>query len=127
MIPCDITEEKILLDHYPGPYDFILSVLCLEASCATLDIHRRAIQKLCQLLNKGGGLFLSGVLGESFYTVGDKKFFSLVITKDYLRETVQHCGMEIKLFKSIGYDYDSEENDLSDGKGMYYVHAVKKS
>ena len=125
VIPCDVTNEDVLLGHTGLPYDFILSVLCLEASCASTDIHREAIAKLCRLLKKGGGLFLSGVLGESFYMVGDHKFFALTITEEYLRGTLKSCGLKVELFETISFERE-RYGDLSDCHGMYYIHATKK-
>ena len=129
VIPCDINNDNILLDPSKGPYDFVMSSLCLEAACMTKQSYIKAVGKLCGLIKPGGKLFQNGVLGQTFYMVKEFNFFSLSLTQKEITEALEAASMAVEFFYQIqkgeieemgGYD------GLSDCDGIFWLLAVKK-
>ena len=59
VIPCDILcDPPLLVPGYEGPYDIILSSLCLSAACTTHEEYSQAIGRLTKYLKPGGKLIL---------------------------------------------------------------------
>ena len=129
VVPCDINNDNILLDPSKGPYDFVMSSLCLEVACMTMQSYVKTLGNLCGLIKPSGKLFLNGVLEETFYMVKDHKFFCLPLTQESITRALEAAGMAVEFFDQIqkgeiedmgGYD------DLSDCHGIFWVLAVKK-
>ena len=50
VVKCDIWMDPPIQSGYEGPYDVILSSLCLECACTSLEEYEVAVTKLSTLL-----------------------------------------------------------------------------
>ena len=129
VVSCDINNDDTLLGPSKGSYDFIISSLCLESACMTMQSYIKSVRNLCGLIKPGGKLFLNGVLGETFYILKGLKFFCLSLTQEEITEALKAAGMEIEFFDQIqkGEMGEMEEyDDISDYDGIFWLLAVKK-
>ncbi|XP_068752454.1 indolethylamine N-methyltransferase-like [Montipora capricornis] len=126
VLPCDIERQDPVLwpPSYEVPsFDVVTSSLCLEACVTSREGYRDTIAKLKSYLKPGGFIVLYGVLGESFYMVGQEKFHCFPLTKQLVEETLISEGfkilddMKISLFK---HEYES----ICDAKGLFFVSAI---
>ena len=96
----DVKTDKVFLDKSQTStrYDVITTSLCLEAACFTMTEYISAIQNITQLLKEGGHIVISGVLGQTFYRVGDFLFkcfkFQQRKFEMYGKKTDSKFGME---------------------------------
>ena len=97
VVPCDISKDVIIEKGYEGPYDVIVSSLCLQAACVTKDEYRAAMSKLLQLLKPGGKIVL--VCAErqkphevTKYLVGSACFHDLVTSEEFIIASLQQAG-----------------------------------
>ena len=70
VIPCDILcDPPLLVPGYEGPYDIILSSLCLSAACTTHEEYSQAIGRLTKYLKSGGKLILQSYNRQECTTI----------------------------------------------------------
>ena len=120
VIPCDITKDSPIDPAYYGPYDVVISSLCLDTACASLEEFAGAVRKLAKYIKPGGKLLLHTVSGPAdtvFYMVGKEKFFGLSINEDFLTTTLkktEFCDITIKCLSrdTPGLDIPTEECDF---------------
>ena len=89
VVSCDITEDPPIDKGYEGPYDIVISCLCLETSCNNLDEYRAGIAKLTSLVKPGGLLLIYSIDmqpedGPACYDVGQEHFESLCVSCDFI-------------------------------------------
>ena len=89
VVSCDITEDPPIEKGYEGPYDIVISCLCLETSCNNLDEYRAGIAKLTSLVKPGGFLLIYSIDiqledGPAGYYVGQERFESLRVSCDFV-------------------------------------------
>ncbi len=83
VVQCDITVDSFISEGYEGPYDIVLSSLCMENACKSIEDYRAAMKKLVSLVNKEGYLFLFSTIRENsevgFYTVNNKRLYNFAV------------------------------------------------
>ncbi|XP_061432954.1 nicotinamide N-methyltransferase-like isoform X3 [Lethenteron reissneri] len=79
-----------------GPFDCILSILCLEVACVSTDQFVAALGRMCNLLRPGGWLVLGTDLGETFYYVGSKRFHVLTVDQACVLHAVEAAGLTVQ-------------------------------
>ena len=67
IVACDALQEQIIQPGYEGPYDVIMTFLCLGAACATEEEYKSAVAKLSALLNPGGRIVIYCTEGEKTF------------------------------------------------------------
>ena len=96
VIPCDILcDPPLLVPGYEGPYDIILSSLCLSAACTTHEEYSQAVGRLTKYLKPGGKLILQSFQSSGvyhYYHVGSKKFFALNVTLEFQDSVLNENG-----------------------------------
>ena len=109
ILPCDIGWEDPV--KWPSSwssqirsFDVITTNLCLEASVTSTEDYRHAIAKLSRYLKAGGYFVMLGVLGESFYMVGNEKFYCFPLSKSIIEETFAEEGYQILDLKVFTLD-----------------------
>ncbi|XP_033728087.1 indolethylamine N-methyltransferase-like isoform X1 [Pecten maximus] len=110
---CDVTQ-----------FDIITSSLCLEAAAQTLDQYRSNAANVSSLLKSGGHLILNGVLGQSWYRVGEVKFACVSLTREDIESIFVSCGFEIQRFEIV--KFKSKDNEYSNFQGYFFMYAVKR-
>lgn len=75
------------------PFDVIVSSLCLETACLDEASYISAVKHVASLLKPGGQLFLDGVRGQTFYTVGNNKYNTFPLTSKIIEKTFAEAGL----------------------------------
>ncbi|XP_050777465.1 nicotinamide N-methyltransferase-like [Gopherus flavomarginatus] len=124
VLKCDVHKSNPMDPIILPPADCLVSSLCLEAACKDLTTYRIALKNISSLLKPGGHLVLSGVLGCSFYMVGPKRFSSLVLGEEFLREALSDTGFIIQEFEVLVRDDNTD--DSCDFSGKFFILARKE-
>lgn len=125
IIPCDILRDNPLLVEQE-PFEIVFTSLCLESACKTYEEYKLAIKKLVGLLKPGGFLLMIVVERETFYTVGKKKWSTLYITFEQVKEALAEAGTTIYMAEREPASMEHIQNPvIVDGKGFAFVAAQK--
>ena len=127
IVPCDVNKAPIVqldTDDVAKPFDVVSTGLCLE-SCVSSEVHyKNAVAELCKLLKPNGYLFMNGVLGDTFYYVGEEKFSVFPLTKKMVKEAMNEAGMEIEKFVTIS-DIPLHYLEACGCKALFYTYGRK--
>ena len=104
-------------------FHLITTNLCLEAACETKEQYRNAVFQLSKYLRKGGWFVQSVVLGEHYYSVGEKKFHCLSLSKDDVIGAMQDADLQVCIFSLS--DAQAEEA-VADFDGLAFIAGQKK-
>ena len=127
IIACDIFQEYPL-EKKQEPFDIVSTSLCLEAACKSYDDYKMAVKKLGKLLKLNGLVMITAVEGETFYMVGGKRWFCLILTLDQITEALKLAGFEILEADRDPAPVEQVNNPtVSDYKAMLFVVAQKVS
>ncbi|KAK6756225.1 hypothetical protein RB195_014556 [Necator americanus] len=97
-------------------FDVVVSILCVEYCCKTLDEYRRAIKNIGEQIKPGGFLVIGGIFEETWCAFGGRTFTCLYITKENMLSALEDAGLRLENDrKCILYEYT----------GMYMVCARK--
>ncbi|KAM8927363.1 nicotinamide N-methyltransferase-like [Pelodytes ibericus] len=123
VLKCDVTKSNPLDPAVIPPADGLISTLCLETACKDFTAYRTALRNISSLLKPGGHLVLIGVLGNTFYRVGNQEFFCLPLDEQSVRKAVEEAGYTIK-------DMDiflipNVTSHITDTYGNFYLVAKK--
>ena len=118
VVNCPILDAKLNVHRY----DIILSSLCLEDACLTLDTYKATIKRLSLLLKPGGFILLTHGRNQSFYTVVDKSFFALPINERDVRDALEQANFTDIHVKSAAKPRDN----FADADGFLIAYAFTK-
>ncbi|XP_041353492.1 indolethylamine N-methyltransferase-like [Gigantopelta aegis] len=107
------------------PYDAVVTSLCLEAVAPSTEIYKSIAGKIVALLKPGGVLVVTGVLGQSFYIVGDHEYYCLSIKEQDIKSVWTGCGLDIELWE-WNPNNDRRPGKRSDYEGIFLMMARKK-
>ncbi|XP_064646998.1 nicotinamide N-methyltransferase-like [Lineus longissimus] len=129
VVPCDVHQANPLAPLVLEPFDVITSSLCLEAACSDESSYRSAVKHVTSLLKPGGMLFMAGVLGETFYYVGKKKFKAFPLSNEIIESAFAEVGLtNLKWYNETSdikkYTFEGYSNDFS---GLFAVSATRIS
>ena len=65
VIPCDITKGSPIDPAYCGPYDVVISSLCLDAALTSLEEYDEGVCKLAKYIKPGRKLLLQCMSGPA--------------------------------------------------------------
>ncbi|CAN2391766.1 NNMT/PNMT/TEMT family [Pristimantis euphronides] len=125
VLKCDVLKTNPIEPVTIPQVDCLLSCLCLEAACKDYESYVTALKNMTSLLKLDGYLVLTGVLGNSFYMVGDVKFDALTLSEDYLRETITGAGYVIENFQ-FSKKTEASLEDKADFTAYYIIIARKE-
>lgn len=126
IIACDIKQE-CPLEVEKGPFTIISTSLCLEAACESYAEYKRSVQKLGQLLEPGGFLTMLAVEGESFYVVGQDKWYCLDLTQTQIEEALEEAGFAVLVTEREPAPIELTRNPtVSDYKSVSFIVARRK-
>ncbi|XP_023681965.1 nicotinamide N-methyltransferase-like [Paramormyrops kingsleyae] len=120
VLKCDVRLENPFGPLVVGPADCLLSCLCLEAACRDLETYQRVLGNLKMLLKPGAVLVMVGVLNETFYMVGGKRFSCLALRESFIQETLKNLGFSVEEFNVMPL---RSNNMVSDFTGIFHVVA----
>lgn len=125
---CDINQEYPLGMNFKDdpPFSIIYTSLCLEAACNSFAEYKSAIKKLGSLLKPGGCMVLFVVEEETFYMVGQRKWFCLSLTLGQVKEALEEAGFELLLSERDPSPVEQTEQPVvSDFKASLFIAAHK--
>ena len=99
IVGCDALQEPPVQVGYEGPYDVIITCLCLGPACATEEEYRLVVAKLSALLNPGGRIVIYCTQGEKFYDLHldsnlSEKFRVLTESEDLVTAALIEAGFK---------------------------------
>ncbi|XP_070553311.1 indolethylamine N-methyltransferase-like isoform X2 [Ptychodera flava] len=121
IIHCDLLKSNPLEPKVYEPFDAIVTSYCVEAACPDKDSFKEAIKNIVNLLKPGGVLFIFTVLNESFYVVGEKRFYCLKVEETFVKTAVVEAGCHI-----VSAEFHSLDTHLGDLSGMSFLAAIKQ-
>ena len=97
VVPCDITKDPPIAKGFEGPYDIVMSMLCIENGCLTKDEYKAAIRRIASLTKKGGNFLLYSSVrnrGEhdetpGYYHVGTEKHIQVALPLHFVIMTLK--------------------------------------
>ena len=108
------------------PFSNVYASLCLEAACNSLAEYKLAIKKLGKLLKPGGYMVLFMAERETFYMVGEHKWFCLSLTLAQVKEALEEAGFELLMAERDSAHMQQIEHPIvSDFKACLFVVAYK--
>ena len=67
IVPCDITKDPPpIAKGYEGPYDVVMSMLCIENGCLTRDDYKAAVRRIATLVKRDKSLLLEETMKYSW-------------------------------------------------------------
>ncbi|XP_064646992.1 nicotinamide N-methyltransferase-like isoform X3 [Lineus longissimus] len=129
VVPCDIHQENPSAPLTLEPFDVITSSLCLESACSDKSSFRSAVKHVTSLLKPGGILFLAGVQGQTFYSVGNKRFKAFPLSNEIIESVSAEVGLtNLRWYNetcdSKKYTFEGLPCDMS---GLFAVSATRIS
>lgn len=121
VVPCDITKDPPIATEFRGPYDIVMSILCIENGCLTRNDYRAAIRKIAGLIKVGGTLLLYSTVrnkeGQGYYHVGNKKYVQVALPLRFVETTLKEAGFvnitnNVFAEKESIIAYNAEGSDL---------------
>ena len=103
IVPCDITQDPPIAKGYGGPYDVVMSLLCLESACHTRGEYTAAVKRLATMVKTGGNLLLYTTVRNrdddddtpGYYTVGDKRYNYVALPLKFVLSTLKGGGFTV--------------------------------
>ena len=102
VVHCDITQAQPIEIGYQGPYDVVISCLCILNACKTTDDFLKAVGKLATLVKSKGHLLLSFVepkeaIGVDNYKIGNKTYSALAVDRTFIQSALRNDFDEITI------------------------------
>ncbi|XP_070554662.1 nicotinamide N-methyltransferase-like [Ptychodera flava] len=127
IIHCDIHKSNPLEPKVYEPFDAIMTSYCVEAACPDKVSFKEAIKNIVNLLKPGGVLLIFTVLDETFYLVGEKRFYCLKVDETFVKTAVVEAGCHIMSAEvKSGDAVDAEDEALADLSGLLFLCAIKQ-
>ena len=147
VVHCNIFDDNPIEKGYEGPYDVVMSNLCLDGACKTIDEFKMGLRKLASLLKPGGKLtmYVDAIsddnVGKNYsYGVGDsddmERFNFIGFSREFLTAVLEGAGFtdiyingcdrgtlkEDKLSGNVGAWATTMPEDFL---GFLFAHATK--
>ena len=98
-MPCNITQDPPIAQGYEGPYDVVMSILCIENGCLSKDEYKAAVMRMALLTKKGGNVLLYSSVrnrGEhdetpGYYHVGKEKHIQVALPLQFVMMTLKEA------------------------------------
>ena len=121
VVPCDITRDPPIAEGFEGPYNVVMSILCIENGCLTRDEYKAAVKRIASLIKPGGTLLLHSTVrnkeGQGYYHVGKTKYVQVALPLQFVLTTLKENGfadIEKNVFsnKECISTYNNASSDL---------------
>ena len=102
-MPCDITQDPPIAEGYEGPYDVVMSMLCIENGCLTRNEYKAAVRRIATLVKRGGTFLLySSVRNREenddtpgYYYIGKEKHIQVALPLQFVLTTLKESGFAV--------------------------------
>ena len=101
IVPCDITQDPPIAKGYEGPYDVVMSMLCIENACLTRQEYRAAVKRTATLVKRGGSLLLYSTVRNrdddtpGYYYVGEQRHVNVALPLQFVLATLKESGFAV--------------------------------
>ena len=103
IIPCDIAHDPPVTKGFEGPYDIVISSLCLDSACRTRSEYKVGVKKLAMLVKEGGNLLLYTTIRNrekgddtpGYYGIGERKHFDVALSLQFVLDTLKESGFAV--------------------------------
>ena len=103
VVPCNITQDPLIAKGYEGPYDVVMSMLCIENGCLTRNEYKAAVRRLAILVKRGGNFLLySSVRNREenddtpgYYSVGNERHIQVALPLQFVLTTLKESGFAV--------------------------------
>lgn len=125
VVACDITKDLPIAEGYEGPYDVVMSMLCIENGCLTRDDYKAAVRRIATLVKRDGHLFLYSSIRNreehdqtpGYYYVGKMKHLQVALPFEFVLKTMKESGFTVIETILLPQEestaiYEREESDL---------------
>ncbi|KAK6186990.1 hypothetical protein SNE40_006244 [Patella caerulea] len=92
IFPCDPLKDDIFKGSYFPLFDVITTSFCLDSAAPDVETYGKIAKKISKYLKIGGHLVIVGVLAETYYNVGEHKYFALAIAEDEVKSSWEGAG-----------------------------------
>lgn len=126
LVPCDIMQDRFIAEGYEGPYDIVMSFLCLDGGCM-IDTrsYEVGIKRLASLVKEDGWFLLYSTHAEhsdtAFYKIGATMLRIVHLRKDFVIEVLERY-FTIKLCARLPFTRNEEDS----ADGFLFIVARKK-
>ena len=132
VVPCDITKDSPIAEGFEGPYDVVISILCLENACETKEEVKAAIKRISALVKPGGNLLINIALQSKetcgFFHIAETKFTYVGISLQFLLYALEESGFTEIAFNLLPKDILEKTRivDNTNDEGMVFITAMRK-
>ena len=103
IVSCDITQDPPIAKGYEGPYDVVMSMLCIENGCLTRQEYKAAVTRIATLVKRGGNFLLYSTVRNrkenddtpGYYYVGEKRHIQVALPLQFVLTTLKECGFAV--------------------------------
>ena len=103
VVACDITQDPPIAEGCEGPYDVIMSMLCIENGCLTQEEYKAAVKRIASLVKRGGNLLLYSSIRNreehdqtpGYYYVGETKHIQVALPLKFVLKTLEENGFTV--------------------------------
>ncbi|XP_075460168.1 nicotinamide N-methyltransferase-like [Ascaphus truei] len=120
LMRCDVTQANPMQPAVLPLADCVIISECLTSACKTLEDFTAALKNISSLLNPGGYLILSDILGGSYYLVGEANFPVLPLEEKFIKRAMADVGFTIEEFKAL-YPEQSYMVNTCDCQNIFYL------
>ena len=135
VVPCDITKDPPIAEGFEGPYDVVMSILCIENGCLMKDEYKAAIRRIASLTKKGGNFLLYSSVrnrGEhdetpGYYHVGKEKHIQVALPLQFVMMTLKESGFSVDETNQLPTEKRAalHECDKTDLESTAFIIATK--
>lgn len=132
VVPCDITQDPPIAKDYEGPYDVVMSLLCIESGCLTREEYKAAVKRIATLVKHRGNLLLFSTIRNrregddtpGYHYVGEEKHTEVALPLNFVQTTLSECGFDILETNKLP-ENALPKNTRSDLESMAFIITVK--
>ena len=103
IVPCDITQDPPIAKGYEGPYNVVMSMLCIENGCLTREDYKAAVRRIATLVKRDGSLLLYTSIRNredndntpGYYYVGKEKHIQVALPLEFVQTALKECGFDV--------------------------------
>ncbi|XP_075450975.1 nicotinamide N-methyltransferase-like [Ascaphus truei] len=113
VVKCDLTKDNPLEPVVLPQMDCLLCAFVLLVVSKDHQAYRTNLKKLASMLKIGGHMLLLGSYNETFYMLGEHKFFTLSCDEEFIREAVCDGGFIIENLEALPTKKSSNFSDYT--------------
>ena len=105
VVACDSTKDQFIEEGYEGPYDVVISFMCLGNAATNTEEYLCYLRKLVSLVKINGTLLYADITVESArwcpYILGDNRFESFNISAQDIVSMIRAAGFSEVVVKDM--------------------------